>query len=72
MPQILQNHYVLAVHDIKKSAGFFVDHLDFQVTAEPPGWVFVTKDNCMIMLGECKDALPAGELGDHSYFEVNP
>ncbi len=22
----------------------------------------------MIMLGECRDAAPAGELGDHSYF----
>ena len=68
MPQILQNHYVLAVHDIKKSAGFFVDNLGFQVTSEPPGWVFVKKDNCMIMLGECQDAIPADELGDHSYF----
>lgn len=68
MSQILQNHYVLAVHDIRKSAGFFVDKLGFQVTAEPPGWVFVKKDNCMIMLGECWDAIPAGELGDHSYF----
>ena len=35
MPRILQNHYVLAVHDIKKAAGFFVDNLGFQVTAEP-------------------------------------
>ncbi len=68
MPQILQNHYVLAVHDIKKSASFFVDNLGFQVTVEPPGWVFVKKDNCMIMLGECWDAIPASELGDHSYF----
>lgn len=68
MTQILQNHYVLAVHDLKKSADFFVDKLGFQVAAEPPGWVFVKKDNCMIMLGECRDAIPAGELGDHSYF----
>src|ERR1044072_6728043 len=68
MPQILQNHYVLAVHDIRKSADFFVDNLGFQVTAEPFGWVFVKKDNCMIMLGECRDAIPARELGDHSYF----
>jgi uncharacterized glyoxalase superfamily protein PhnB len=68
MPRILQNHYVLAVHDIRKSAGFFVENLDFKVTAEPPGWVFVEKDNCMIMLGECQDAIPAAELGDHSYF----
>jgi uncharacterized glyoxalase superfamily protein PhnB len=68
MPRILQNHYVLAVHDLKRSAGFFVDALGFEVAAEPPGWVFVEKDNCMIMLGECGDAIPAGELGDHSYF----
>lgn len=68
MTQILQNHYVLAVHDIKRSADFFVDKLGFQITAEPPGWVFVKRDNCMIMLGECRDAIPAGELGDHSYF----
>jgi len=68
MPRILQNHYVLAVHDIKKSADFFVENLDFKVMAEPPGWVFVEKDNCMIMLGECQDAIPAKDLGDHSYF----
>jgi catechol 2,3-dioxygenase-like lactoylglutathione lyase family enzyme len=68
MPRILQNHYVLAVHDLKRSAGFFVDALGFKVVAEPPGWVFVEKDNCMIMLGACRDAVPPGELGDHSYF----
>jgi len=68
MPRILQNHYVLAVHDINKSARFFVDNLGFRVTAEPPGWVFVEKDNCMVMLGECQDVPLASELGDHSYF----
>lgn len=68
MPRILQNHYVLAVHDLKRSAGFFVDALGFTVAAEPPGWVFVQRDNCMIMLGDCRDAIPVGELGDHSYF----
>jgi uncharacterized glyoxalase superfamily protein PhnB len=34
MPRILQNHYVLAVHDLKRSAGFFVDALDFKVAAD--------------------------------------
>lgn len=68
MTHILQNHYVLAVHDLKRSADFFVDNLGFEVTREPPGWIFVEKDNCMIMLGECGDAMPASELGDHSYF----
>jgi len=68
MPRILQNHYVLAVHDLKKSAGFFVDNLGFEIVNEPPGWVFVKKDNCMIMLGECPDDARPGELGSHSYF----
>jgi uncharacterized glyoxalase superfamily protein PhnB len=67
MPQILQNHYVLAVHDTEKSSQFFVS-LGFKVILEPPGWVFVEKDNCMVMLGDCRDAVRAGELGDHSYF----
>ena len=67
MPKILQNHYVLAVHDTAKSSQFFAD-LGFEVISEPPGWVFMKKDNCMVMLGECRDAARPGELGDHSYF----
>jgi uncharacterized glyoxalase superfamily protein PhnB len=66
MPTILQNHYVLAVHDLRGSAKFFED-LGFKVTSEPYGWIFLQRDNCMVMLGECLDALPASELGDHSY-----
>ncbi len=68
MPAILQNHYVLAVHNIRESARFYVDALGFQIVLEPAGWIFVKKDNCMIMLGECPDDLPPGELGCHSYF----
>jgi catechol 2,3-dioxygenase-like lactoylglutathione lyase family enzyme len=68
MPEILQNHYVLAVHDIRKEADFYVEKLGFSVCNEPPGWIFVKKDNCMIMLGECSDAIAPRELGDHSYF----
>ena len=68
MPKILQNHYVLAVHDLRSEADFYVEKLGFRVADEPPGWVFVEKDDCMIMLGECRDALRASELGDHSYF----
>jgi uncharacterized glyoxalase superfamily protein PhnB len=68
MSPILRNHYVLAVHDARRSAEFYVQMLGFQIVREPPGWVFVAKDNCMIMLGECPDDMPAGELGCHSYF----
>jgi catechol 2,3-dioxygenase-like lactoylglutathione lyase family enzyme len=68
MPKILQNHYVLAVHDVRASAKFYVDALGFAVTAEPPGWVFISKDNCMIMLGECPDDMHPSQLGCHNYF----
>ena len=68
MPTILQNHYVLAVHDVKASAKFYVDALGFTVTAEPPGWIFVARDNVMIMLGECPDDVHPSKLGCHNYF----
>ena len=68
MPTILQNHYVLAVHDVNASAKFYADALGFVITAEPPGWIFVSKDNPPIMLGECPDDLPPSELGSHNYF----
>jgi catechol 2,3-dioxygenase-like lactoylglutathione lyase family enzyme len=68
MSPILQNHYVLAVHNIKKSADFYVKMLGFRIVREPPGWIFVARDSCMIMLGECPDDMPASDLGCHSYF----
>ncbi|MBC7783036.1 MAG: VOC family protein [Burkholderiales bacterium] len=68
MPKILQNHYVLAVHNVRESAKFYVDALGFGITAEPPGWIFVAKDNCMIMLGECPDDAHPSTLGCHNYF----
>jgi catechol 2,3-dioxygenase-like lactoylglutathione lyase family enzyme len=68
MSTILKNHYVLAVHDVKRSAEFYVGVLDFHVVAEPPGWIFVAKDDCMIMLGECPDDMHPSELGCHNYF----
>jgi uncharacterized glyoxalase superfamily protein PhnB len=67
MPTILQNHYVLAVHDLQASSKFFED-LGFKRVSEPQGWIHVQKDDCVIMLGECSDALPPRSLGDHSYF----
>jgi catechol 2,3-dioxygenase-like lactoylglutathione lyase family enzyme len=67
MAKILQNHYVLAVHDLDASTHFF-EQLGFNVVRKPEGWVFVQRDNCMIMLGDCRDALPPGKLGDHNWF----
>jgi len=67
MPRILQNHYVLAVQDLQTSSAFF-EKLGFKVISEPEGWMFVERDDCMIMLGKCPDAIHPSKLGDHSYF----
>lgn len=66
---IRKTRYVLAVADLARSAQFYRDVLGFEVReVGDPGWRFFEKDNCFIMAGECPDAIPAAELGDHSYF----
>jgi uncharacterized glyoxalase superfamily protein PhnB len=60
---------VLAVRDLGVSTKYYVDVLGFQKDPiDAAGWSFLTRDRFHVMLGECRDAQPAGELGDHSYF----
>lgn len=61
--------YVIAVHDLARSARYYRDVLGFEVReVGDPGWRFFVRDGCFIMAGECPDALSPGALGDHSYF----
>jgi uncharacterized glyoxalase superfamily protein PhnB len=63
------SRYVLAVRDLALSTNYYVEVLGF--TKDPidaAGWSFLRRDSVRVMLGECSDATPAGELGDHSYF----
>ncbi len=61
--------YVLAVSDLTASSEYYRDVLGFEVhEIGDPGWRMFTRDGCKIMVGECPDATPPGELGDHSYF----
>ncbi|MCD2260190.1 VOC family protein [Psychroserpens luteolus] len=67
--KLTKNRYVLAVHDLEKSAKYYSEVLAFDVyNIDDPGWRFAERDNCMLMLGECKDAIPHSKLGDHAYF----
>jgi catechol 2,3-dioxygenase-like lactoylglutathione lyase family enzyme len=69
MAHIVQSRFVLAVRDLAVSTKYYVEVLGF--TKEPidaPGWSFLARDTVRVILGECRDATPAGELGDHSYF----
>ena len=69
MSRFTKPRYVIAVHDLERSARFYRDVLGFQVReAGDPGWRFFVRDECFIMAGECSDALAPADLGDHSYF----
>lgn len=61
--------FVLAVADLARAAAFYRDVLGFEVKEMgDPGWRMFVQDGCRIMAGQCPDALPAAQLGDHSYF----
>ena len=60
---------VLAVRDLGVSTRYYMDVLGFrQDPIQAEGWSFLTRDKFRVMLGECANEKPAGELGDHSYF----
>ncbi len=61
--------HVIAVPDLERSLAFYRDVLAFEIVEiGDPGWRIYRKDACHILAGECRWALPARELGDHSYF----
>jgi len=68
MTTFTKTHFVLAVPNLKTSADFYRSVLGFTVREMAPGWLFFERGNCSIMAGECPDAIPPKDLGDHSYF----
>ena len=69
MSTIVRASFVIAVTNLQISAAFYRDVLGFGIREiGDPGWLFYERDGCMIMAGECADALPPRETGDHSYF----
>lgn len=69
MPTIEHTMHVLAVPDLEASAAWYRDTLGFEVhEIGDPGWRILILGGCRLMIGHCPDAMPAAELGDHSYF----
>ena len=70
MPHITSSRCILAVRDLAVSTRFYMDVLGFQrdFGDGSDGWSFLSRDGFRVGLGECRNALPAGELGDHSWF----
>ena len=69
MARIVQSRSVLAVRDLEVSTRYYVEVLGFERDPiDGPGWSFLSKDAFKVMLGECPDERPAGELENHSWF----
>lgn len=66
--KIAHTSFVLAVPDLNQASAYWREVLGFTRQVEPPGWEFLVRDGCRLMLGECPDDLPPAELGSHSYF----
>ncbi|WP_420993122.1 VOC family protein [Cupriavidus sp. 30B13] len=65
---LTQPRYVIGVPDLARSASYYRDVLGFKVSWEElPGWRLFVRDACIIMAGECPDAMPVGATGDHAY-----
>lgn len=60
---------ILAVRNLRAATDFYLNVLGFQrdFGDESDGWSWLSRDNFRVGLGECADAVPASELGDHSY-----
>jgi len=67
-PRITQQHHVLAVPDIRATARWWTEVMGFETWMEPDGWIFLRRGPFSLMLGECPDAIPPQDLGDHQYF----
>lgn len=60
---------MLAVRDLERSGAFYRDVPGFEVRElGDPGWRLFVSGGCRITAGRRPDAIPAAELGDHSYF----
>jgi len=68
MLEITKVRFVLAVLDLKRSTDYYRSVLGMTVDFAVPGWSFLSRGNFRVMLGECTDAIPPKELGDHSYY----
>jgi catechol 2,3-dioxygenase-like lactoylglutathione lyase family enzyme len=65
---MIGSRYVLAVHNLKKSAQYYEGKLGFTTVWAGEGWHFLKREKFFVMLGECPDDRSAFETRNHSYF----
>ena len=69
MARLEATRLILAVRNLRAATDFYMNVLGLErdFGDESDGWSWLSRDNFRVGLGECADAMPAGELGDHSY-----
>jgi len=68
MSDLTKVRFVLAVQDLAKSTDYYTSVLGMTIDFTAPGWTFLSRGSFRIMLGECADATPPSELGDHNWY----
>ena len=68
MTEITDVRFTLAVLDLAKSTAYYTSVLGLRIDFEAPGWSFLSRGRFRVMLGECTEATPPKELGDHSWY----
>ncbi len=69
MARLRGTRLILAVQNLRAATDFYINVLGLgrDFGDESDGWSWLSRDDFRVGLGECKDAIPASELGDHSY-----
>ena len=69
MARLEGTRLILAVRNLRTATDFYMNVLGLtrDFGDESDGWSWLSRDNFRVALGECPDAVPASELGDHSY-----
>ncbi len=64
--EVMLKHPLIAVPDLARSSSYYRDVLGFRVhEIGDPGQRFYERDACLILAGECPDAIPPAELGEY-------
>lgn len=66
---ITESRLVIAIPNLTSSSDYYQNVLGFEIKAlGDDGWLIYQKGAACIMAGECPNATPPDQLGDHSYF----
>lgn len=68
MTDFIATRFTLAVLDLARSTDYYTSVLGLSIDFTVPGWTFLSRGCFRVMLGECKDAIPPAQLGDHSWY----